>query len=98
MSVNINLKPSTNVSKWESVNSGDFLVLEGTPEHPIPSGLYRVFIIKNVEPPHNKDIFLIPIFEGPFADNMFPYVMSNLPLPTIVHKVNKINIEVEVIQ
>jgi hypothetical protein len=100
MSVNINFKPSTNNSKWETVKSGDFVVLEGTPEHPIPQGLYRVFIITEIPteaiptPPH-KNIFVIPMFDGPFDENMFPYMLSNFPLPTLIQKINRINIEVE---
>lgn len=100
MSVNINFKPSTNNSKWETVKSGDFVVLEGTPEHPIPQGLYRVFIITEIptEPIptlHHKNIFVIPMFDGPFNENMFPYMLSNFPLPTLIQKINRINIEVE---
>lgn len=97
MSVNINFKPFTNEAKWVSLNSGDFVVLEGTPEHPIPAGLYRVFIITEPEPPHNKTIFVVPLFDGPFEGNMFPYMLNNFPLPTITQRVSKINIDVEVL-
>ena len=104
MSVNINFRPPTNNSKWESVKSGDFVVLEGTPEHPIPQGLYRIFIITDIPTeaipilPH-KNIFIIPMFDGPFDENMFPYMfpymLSNSLLPTLIQKINRINIEVE---
>jgi hypothetical protein len=96
--VNINYKQSTNVTKWESVKTGDFVMLEGTPEHPIPQGLYRIFIITEPEPPNPKSIFIVPLFDGPFENNMFPYLLNNFPLPTMVQKVNKVMIEAEVNQ
>jgi len=96
--VNINFKQSTNVTKWEAVKTGDYVVLEGTPEHPIPQGLYRIFIITEPQPPNPRNIFIVPIFEGPFENNMFPYMLNNFPLPTLVHKVNKVLIEAEVNQ
>lgn len=96
MSVNVNFKPSTNESKWASLKSGDFAVLEGTPEHPIPQGLYRVFIITENEPPHHRNIFVVPLFDGPFAENMFPYMLNNFPLPTLIQQVIKITMEAEV--
>jgi hypothetical protein len=95
--VNINFKQSTNVTKWESVKTGDYVVLEGTPEHPIPQGLYRIFIITELET-NKKSIFIVPLFEGPFENNMFPYLLDNFPLPTLVQKVNKVMIEAEVNQ
>jgi hypothetical protein len=95
MSVNVNLKPSTNVSKWESVKSGDFAMLEGTPEHPIPAGLYRIFIITDAETTQ-RNIFVVPLFDGPFDETMFPYMLNNFPLPTMTQKVGKVNIEVEI--
>jgi hypothetical protein len=96
MSVNINFKPSSNESKWEYVKSGDFVILEGTPEHPIPNDLYRVFIISEDGPPAIRNVFIIPMSSGPFTENMFPYMLSAFPYPTIIQKVNAINIEVEV--
>lgn len=97
MNVNINYKQSTNITKWESVKTGDCVILEGTPEHPIPQGLYRVFIITE-EITNIKNIFIVPLFEGPFADNMFPYMLNNIPLPTISQKINKITIDAEILQ
>lgn len=96
MSVNINIKQITDNSKWETVNSGDFVILEGTPEHPIPHGLYRVFIISDSDSPLNKNIFIVPMFDGPFEGKMFPYVISNVPFPKIIHIVNHVNIEVKI--
>jgi hypothetical protein len=96
MSIQINLHPSTNASKWESVKSGDFLVLDPVPEHPIPHGLYRIFIIGNEDESQGKTLFIIPMFDGPFEDNMFPYMIANPPPPTIVHKITKIKVDAEV--
>lgn len=96
MSVSVNFKPSTNESKWTALKSGDFVVLEGTQEHPIPNGLYRVFIVVEPEPPHHRTLFIVPLFDGPFQENMFPYILNNFPLPTLVQRVSKINIEAEV--
>ena len=96
MSVNINFKPSTNISKWESIQSGDFVVLEGVSEHPIPNGLYRIFVFTEPEPSNHRNFFIIPMFDGPFEENMFPYMMSNFPLPTLIQKINKVSIDVEV--
>lgn len=98
MSVNVNFKPSTNISKWESIKSGDFAVLEGTPEHPIPAGLYRAFIITESEPPNLRNIFIVPMFDGPFEESMFPYMLNNFPLPTLVQKANRVSIDAEVNQ
>lgn len=95
MSVSINIKSSTNVSKWESIKSGDFVMLEGTTEHPIPNGLYRIFIITDPELA-TRNIFVIPMFDGPFEESMFPYVLNNFPLPTLTQKINNISIDVEV--
>ena len=95
MSVNVNFKPSSNERKWESLKSGDFAVLEGTPEHPIPNGLYRVFTITDPEPPQPRNIFVVPMFEGPFNENMFPYMLNNLPLPILTQKINRVSIDAE---
>jgi len=95
MSVNVNFKPSSNEKRWESLKSGDFAVLEGTPEHPIPNGLYRVFTITDPEPPQPRNIFVVPMFEGPFNENMFPYMLNNLPLPILTQKINRVSIDAE---
>ena len=102
MSVNINFKQPTNDSKWESVETGDYLLLEGTPNHPIPKGLYRIFIyISDVDPTdnsNNKTVCLVPLFDGPFEPNMFPYMCPDINYPTIIQKINKVNIDAEVTQ
>jgi hypothetical protein len=107
MSVNVTIKPTSNISKWESLQSGDFAMLEGIPEHPIPNGLYRVFIVTETYPAieGKRNIFLIPMFDGPFEENAFPYILNafpyilnNFPLPIITQKVNGVTIDVEVNQ
>ena len=93
MSVNINIKPPTNESRWLSVASGDFLLIKGTSEHPIPDGLYRVFIVKA----ESQSIFLTPLFDGDFPDNMFPYIFEQgIPdLPVITEKIHSVTIEIQ---
>lgn len=100
MSVNINFKPISNESKWKSIVNGDFVVIENSPNHPIPSGVYRVFIIPiditaKVDIPFNQQFIIIPMFDGPFEIGMFPY-MANQPYPLIKQLINKINIEAEI--
>ena len=95
MSVNVNLKPASNTSKWESIKSSDFAILEGTSEHPIPNGLYRIFIIIDQES-SQRNIFIIPLFDGPFENSMFPYLLNNSPPPTISQKISKLNIDIEI--
>jgi hypothetical protein len=77
MSVTFNVKPITNEGKWKAVKSGDFLVLEPVPDHPIPAGLYRAFIL--TEPDHNekRTYCILPLFDGTFAENMFPYTFPD---------------------
>jgi len=103
MSVNITVKQTnpiiTNILKWKSVNSNDFVILEGSEKHPIPYGLYRIFIISDQELPPVKDIMAIPMFAGPFEENLFPYAIPLHPpeeLPTIKQTINNITIEVNV--
>lgn len=90
--IDIKLNPTSNESRWKSVKNGDFLLIEGTAEHPIPNGLYRAFIMHN-------SYFLVPMFEYDFPADMFPYFIStenNPTYPTIVNTVNKISIEVQI--
>ena len=94
MSVSINFKPSSNEDKWKTLKSGDFVFLENSTEHPIPIGLYRVFIIVGEEEPHDKNIFIVPMYDGDFG-NMFPYMVNTPPYPVMKHKVDHINIDVE---
>jgi hypothetical protein len=39
---------------------------------------------------------LLPMFEGPFPEGMFPYMLTEGPFPTIKQIVTKVHIEVEV--
>jgi hypothetical protein len=96
MNVNINLKSPSNDSKWNSLQTGDFIIAEGTSEHPIPNGLYQVFIITDTNPNVPKTIIIVPIFDGPFNENMFPYMLPRSPFPILSQKVNNINIIAEV--
>jgi hypothetical protein len=83
--------------------NGDFVVIEGSPEHPIPSGVYRVFtipvsgeqIIMAGEQRVEKQFIIVPLFDGPFEIGMFPY-MVNQPYPIIKQLINKIHIEAEI--
>ena len=93
MSVNINFRPSSNDSKWDAVKNGDFAVLEGNPENPIPQGLYRIFIV-STDGGQIRVWVILPLFDGPFSEGMFPY-MVNIPPPKLVQTFNKLHIEVE---
>lgn len=97
MSVNINYKPPTNNQKWISLQNGAFAVVEGNAAHPVPKGLYRIFLTNNEE--MTGIIFiLLPLFDGPFSNNMFPYMMPyDDSLPTIINKVSQIHIDAELI-
>lgn len=98
MSVNINYKEATNVQKWKTLQNGSFVILEGNPTHPIPKGLYRVFVI---DPPEecvgaNVSFALSPLFAGPFPENLYPYMITDEEnLPTILNKVSQIHIDVD---
>jgi hypothetical protein len=92
MSVKINFKPSSNEAKWNLIKSGDFAVLEGTQENPIPQGLYRIFVA--VDEKQQKTYLLTPLFDGPFEDGMFPYMVTNM-LPKLIQPVSKLHIEAE---
>lgn len=100
MSVNINFRPTSNETKWKSVKNGDFAVIEGTQDHPIPSGLYRIFVVQQeMDPPAEGfaiNYLLVPMFDGPFSQGMFPYMLTESPFPSIKQVVNKVHIEVEV--
>lgn len=101
MSVNINFRPTSNATRWASIKDGDFAILEGNTEHPIPAGLYRIFVM--FDDPGNEvakqpQFILLPIFDGPFNPGMFPYIIAEGPLPEIKHLIHKVHIEVEVHQ
>lgn len=107
MSVNITYFETSNETKWKSIiKNGDFAVIEGTPEHPIPEGLYRVFLlpreqdldlVPNVPNVQQYNYLLLPMFDGPFLDNMFPYMIdAEGVLPPIKQIVTKILIEAQV--
>lgn len=92
MSVNINFTPPSNVDKWKSVENGDFMFLKGTAIHPIPDGLYRIFLMEDkVE----NNIFIVPMFNGPFELNMFHHVFQiDLDSPLVIEKVKNISISI----
>ena len=95
MSININIKSVDNKIKWNSVKNGDFLFLEGIPEHPIPSGLYRTFVLNPKAA--NESFFIMPMFEGEFPENMFPYLITDtVAYPKILNTITKISIDVEI--
>ena len=99
MSVNINYKTLTNEQKWATLKNGDFIIAEGTPSHPIPKGLYRIFTITPDDEAFKFDvtITLLPLFDGPFPNNMFPYMITDKEnLPTIINKVSQVLIDVDV--
>lgn len=102
MSVNINFRPTSNATRWSSIKDGDFAILDGNQEHPIPSGLYRVFVMPadpqaEVAQPMPQFV-LLPIFDGPFNPGTFPYIVSSAPLPEIKHLIHKVHVDVEVSQ
>jgi hypothetical protein len=105
MSVNITYKPLTNEQKWNSLQNGSFAIVEGNQEHPIPNGLYRIFIMRDeevvpTEPGESPIVsyILVPMFDGPFVDGMYPYMLpiSNT-MPPLLHKINQILIDVDVV-
>lgn len=98
MSVNINYKETTNTEKWKTIQNGAYLVIEGNPTHPVPKGLYRVFIINPPEESSDTDksFALFPLFDGPFPENLYPYMITDGEnLPTILNKVSQIHIDVD---
>lgn len=104
MSVSLNIRHISNEDRWKSLKNGDFVLLEGSPEHPIPSDLYRVFEMPNteVELPNgasmgNKMWFIVPMGDGPFPDGFYPYSVSN-PLPPLKQVIKHVNIEVSTVQ
>jgi hypothetical protein len=90
MSVNINIKPTSNDDKWAAMENGDFAILSGNKENPIPEGLYRVFMA-NAE---KMEYFAIPMFEGPFEIGMYPYMIS-LPRPPLKCIINTVHIDIQ---
>lgn len=101
MSVNINFRPTSNATRWASIKDGDFVILEGNQEHPVPAGLYRIFVMPpdpTSETASRPQYVLLPMFDGPFNPGLFPYVLSEGTLPEIKHLIHKVHIEVEVHQ
>lgn len=97
MSVNIKFKQVSNDTKWTTIQNGDFAIIEGDEKITIPNGLYRIFIVPSQTNNEPRIICLIPIFEGPFAEGLFPFFLPfQSPLPRLVQQVNKINIDAEV--
>lgn len=98
MSVNINYKEPTNLLKWKTLQNGEFIIIEGNSFHPVPKGLYRVFILNPPEESFDSDTSyaLLPLFDGPFDENLYPYMITNEEnLPTIINKVSQIHIDVD---
>lgn len=96
MSVNVKFKQVSNDTKWSSIQNGDFAVLEQG-ESGFPSGLYRLFLVPSQVETEPKTLCLIPMFDGPFAEGLFPFFIPfTPPFPRLVQKVNRINIDAEV--
>jgi hypothetical protein len=97
MSVNIIYKEPTNLLKWKALQNGDFVIIEGNSFHPVPKGLYRIFILNPPEESFDSNISfaLLPLFDGPFSENLYPYMITDEEnLPTIINKVSQIHIDV----
>lgn len=100
MSVNINYTETTNLQKWQTLNNGEFAILEGNSQHPIPKGLYRIFVVTPDEKAFDSDISyaLLPLFDAAFPANMFPYMMPNDEnLPPVINKVSQVHIDVNIV-
>ena len=97
MSVNVKFTQTiSNETKWQSIHNGDFSIIDGDEKFSIPNGLYRIFIVPS-QTDDPKTICLVPMFEGPFAEGLFPFFIPFLsPLPHIANAVNKVNIDAEV--
>jgi hypothetical protein len=96
MSVSLNIRPISNADRWNALENGAFVLLDGSDEHPIPPGLYRVFQIPNEETP-GKVWFIVPMGDGPFEVGFYPYNVSN-PLPPLKQVIGHVNIEVSTVQ
>ena len=99
MSVNINFNETSNETKWNSIKNGDFAVIQGNTSHPIPSNLYRIFTVLDDETDQKVSFILLPMFDGPFQQNMFPYLIPTSAAPPIISKmIHKISINAETSQ
>ena len=102
MNVNIKFLPVPNETKWIPIKNGDFAILGTNADNPIPEGLYRIFIVPkeneeivDIIYPESRDKYiLIPMFDGPFPEGMFPYLLNKKTFPPIVNIANQINIEI----
>ena len=93
--ININYKPPTNTQRWKTLQNGSFAIIEGNATHPIPKGLYRIFLTNN-EDNTNLVFILLPLFDGPFPQNLFPFMLQDdSDLPTIVNTVAQVHLDVE---
>lgn len=94
MSVQINFRAAPDSQKWNSVQNGDYAILEGI----VPDGLYRIFIIPQQES-GERVICLFPLFDGPFAEGLFPFFIdSKVGYPKLKHRISKVSIDVEVVE
>ncbi len=93
MSVQIKFRAAPESQKWESIQNGDYAILEGI----VPDGLYRIFVIP--QPDNDRTICIIPLFDGPFTDGQFPFFLEGKDnFPKLKHRISKVNIDVEVVE
>lgn len=98
MSVNINFRAAPESNKWDAIKNGDYAIIEGNDQTHIPNGLYRVFLIPQQET-GTRVVCLFPLFEGPFADGLFPFFIDPaIGYPKLKHRISKVNIDVEVVE
>lgn len=100
MSVSLKISTISNEERWSAIRSGDFVLLDKRNEHPIPAGLYRVFKLPGqvtTEMGTPAEIFVVPMFDGPFEDGLFPYNVS-APYPKIAQVIADVKIEVVTVE
>jgi hypothetical protein len=97
MSVSLNIRHISNEDRWNALENGAFILLEGSSVHPIPSGLYRVFIMPSDHPGISKTWFLVPMGDGPFEVGFYPYGVESQP-PPLKQVISHVNIEVSTVQ
>lgn len=97
MSVQISYKKPEIPEQWLALKNGAFAILQGNQFHPVPEGLYRIFVIIQEES-QERTWMLLPMFEGEFELGMFPYMIPNQPaeLPTIKAVISSLKIEASV--
>ncbi len=95
MSVKINFRAAPEAQKWATVQNGDYAILEGI----VPDGLYRIFLIPQQDTGEIVTC-LFPLFDGPFAEGLFPFFLDpdTTGYPKLKHRISKINIDVEVVE